>query len=89
MFDENNRQLAFSKAQYYNRTRERFTYESVIDDCLRNYRMKNVENAIEDYKYENNIKRLTSEKKQQVINNFDYSELWQKIQNARDEVAAY
>jgi hypothetical protein len=37
--------------------------------------MKNVENAIEDYKYENNIKRLTSEKKQQVINNFDYSEL--------------
>lgn len=89
MFDENNRQLAFSKAQYYNRTRERFTYESVIDDCLRNYRMKNIENAIEDYKYENNIKRLTSEKKQQVINNFDYSELWQKIQNARDEVAAY
>lgn len=89
MFDENWRELGFSKCQYYNRTRERFTYETVIDDCLRNLRNRKIEDKIYYYKIDNDIKRLSSEKKKQLITEFENSELWIDIQNARDEIASY
>lgn len=86
---ENNREIWFSKCQYYNRTWERFCYESVIDNCLRDLRMRKIDDAIYYYKLDNNIKRLSSDKKKQIITDFEQSELWQKIQNARDDVASY
>ena len=89
MFDENNRELGFSKIQYYNRTRERFAFEKVIDDCIRDFRKRKIEDKIYYYRLDNDIKRLSSEKKKQLITEFDYSELWQAIQNARDEIACY
>lgn len=85
----NNREIWFSKIQYYNRTRERFTYESVIDDCLRDFRTKKIDDAIRDYKNNNNVKRLSKLQKNRIAMDFDGSELWQLIANARDDIASY
>lgn len=74
MFDENNRQLEFSKAQYYNRTREPRSYYTVIRDCLRNYRKRLIDREIGDYKRENNKKRLLQAQKCKIVEEFEKTE---------------
>lgn len=85
MFDENNRQLEFSKAQYYNRTREPRSYYTVIRGCLRNYRKRLIDREIGDYKRENNKKRLLQAQKCKIVEEFEKTESWRQIKQAFDE----
>ena len=67
---KNNRLIGENKIQYYNRTWERYTYQSVmkgivstlLDDCENDYKTA--------WKEEHGIKRLTKEKRMVMENDF-------------------
>ena len=89
MFWENNYELASSKCQYYNRTREPRTYYTAIRDCVRTYRSQRIERAIENWKYTNWKTRLPKWKRDELTKEFDNSELWTQLRNALDETENY
>lgn len=60
-------ELSKSKIRYYNRTWERYTYQSVILDALY-MAIKGRENSIiADYKYKSGASRITKHKKEEII----------------------
>ena len=75
MFNEANHELASSKCQYYNRTWEPRTYYTAINDCIWNFKTENIDHLIYRYKLENNCKRLTSEKRQKIVEEFNKSDI--------------
>lgn len=89
MFNENNVELESSKCQYYNRTREPRTYYTAIRDCLRSYRRELIDRKIEDYKRENNKKRLFQAQKCRITELFEETEIWRQIKQAFDETENY
>ena len=62
---------------------------SSFEEFLRDFRTREIENAIRDYKNNNNVKRLSKLQKNRIAMDFDGSELWQLIANARDDIASY
>ena len=64
---ENGREIDEAKIRYYNRTWECYTYQScmqkVVDQLIENRQQR----LIADYKYMNNINRLTEDKKKELI----------------------
>ena len=58
-----------NKVRYYNRTWEMWTYQSAISGAIYTAIDKREKRLIEDYKYNNNISRLSSAKKEEIINN--------------------
>ena len=63
---ENGVEITEARARYYNRTWEAYQYQSVMKNAV--YKLINelLFYAIVKYKFENNIKRLTQEKKEIV-----------------------
>lgn len=89
MFNENNIELASSKCQYYNRTREPRTYYTAIRDCVRTYRNERIERAITNWKIENWKNRLPNWKRDELTKEFDNSELGKELRTALDETESY
>lgn len=52
-----------SRIKYYNRTWERWQYQSVMIQCLEDYIQKKTEWHMNYYKDKNNIKRMTVQKR--------------------------
>ena len=58
--------LATHKITYYNRTWERYEYQSVIKGLLSYYISSLVDDYINDYKQQNSINRLSQKLRQQL-----------------------
>lgn len=63
------------KCRYYNRTWERYTYQSCMFGAINEIKDRELNNYINDYKYENNIVRFKKGEKEQVIKQFEKSSL--------------
>ena len=67
----NSVKIAESSVRYYNRTWESYQFQSVMMRAVENYTSELLWEAIDRYKQENNIKRLTKDKKQIVVSKFE------------------
>lgn len=68
---KNGYEIAVAKVQYYNRTWECYTYQTSMKKCISNLLEEKKERFINNYKYNNNIKRLTQSRKEQVLKDFE------------------
>ena len=72
--------------QYYNRTWERFTYESIINKII-NIQIENIERLQKTiYKESNNIKRLTKEKEKEVLKVCDSIEFYKQLKALKTKI---
>lgn len=77
----NNYLIGTNKAQYYNRTWECYTYQSVMKGCVAKMLENLKESFVTAWKNANEVKRLTARKKEQMEKDFaenppaDYTEL--------------
>ena len=60
-------ELSRSKIRYYNRTWERYTYQSVITDAIYNAIEDRKNYLIADYKDKMKVSRITKTKKEEVV----------------------
>lgn len=65
----NNYEYTTQKITYYNRTWERFTYQSCVHKCINQVIAEESECLINGYKKEHNKKRMTQQQKADIINN--------------------
>ena len=78
LFKENEygmKELATYKCQYYNRTWECYTYQSVMQNCIYSLIEKLQKRTIENFKITNNIKRLKTEIKEKVLKDLENTDL--------------
>ena len=68
---KNNVLIAENTAHYINRTWECYRYQTVMRGCISDFIMKMNECLISAYKKENNIKRLTAEKRAELNKQFE------------------
>jgi hypothetical protein len=68
---KNGYEIAKSKAQYYNRTWECYTFQSVMQRCVSNLINEKLNRYINLAKQRYNIKRLTKDKKEELLKNFE------------------
>lgn len=59
--------MATNKIRYYNRTWESYQYQSVVKGLIYKAIQEQIDADIDNYKFINNIKRLTASKKQDII----------------------
>ena len=78
----NNIKVASAKCQYYNRTWECYAYQTVMRKCLSNYIETLLNRTIYNFKYENNIKRLSKTQKAEILKNFEQQENIKLLRNA-------
>ena len=64
------RESGQSSCHYLNRTWERYRYQSVMRRCVTNMFAEERYKFIENYKSENNIKRMTAEKRVEAEQSF-------------------
>ena len=64
---KDNYELSKSKIRYYNRTWERYTYQSVILDALYDAIKSRQSRLIADYKNTTGVSRMTKRKKEEVV----------------------
>lgn len=80
-------ELQNAKIIYYNRTWERYTYESVLAKCVNQEIEYQTQYAFDDYRDEHNKKRLTKDEKAKIIENRkiiqELKQLLEKVQNYR------
>jgi hypothetical protein len=67
---KNDREIGRATAIYYNRTWECYTYQTVMQRAINNIIENLYDEFIADFKAENNIKRLTAEKRATAENEF-------------------
>lgn len=78
---KNDRLIGENKVQYYNRTWECYTYQSVMIGCVRMLMEENFEDFKTAWKNDHGIKRLTEVKRKAMMEDFennppiDYAEL--------------
>lgn len=68
---KNDIQVSENRVTYYNRTWEMWTYQSAISGAIYNLIDTLSAKAIDEYKRNNNIKRLKTEVKENIINSND------------------
>lgn len=61
------RHIATNRIRYYNRTWERYTFESCMSGCISNYINKLLLKELEEYKRKNNITRFKKSEKDKVL----------------------
>ena len=67
----NGYKLTEARSRYHNRTWESYQFQSVMMRAVEDYISGLLWKAIQDYKQENNIKRLTKSKKEIVVSKFE------------------
>lgn len=65
---KNDCELQTNKVRYYNRTWECWTYQTAITGAIYDEIEKRKKRLIDDYKYNNGIKRLKQEIKDSIVN---------------------
>lgn len=68
---KNGSEMAKARARYYNRTWEKYTYQSVMLEAVYNARKDHLDHYIEAYKANNDIKRFKTGQKKQIEEQFD------------------
>jgi hypothetical protein len=71
--------LANTKIVYINRTWERYQYQSVILNVLRNYMDYLINDYIDDYKNAHSIVRLKKSQREELTNQAKQTEIYNKL----------
>ena len=74
------------KIRYYNRTWESYQYQSVIKSVLNDYIDYLIKDYINDYKTQNNIKRLKTTLKEELIRQAKMTPLVEKLETFYKEL---
>ena len=74
------------KIRYYNRTWEKYEYQSVIKSVLNDYIDYLIKDYINDYKTQNNITRLTSQQREELIRQAKQTPLVEKLETFYKEL---
>lgn len=77
LFNQNGYELGSAKCQYYNRTWEEYQYKTVMRRLVSELIEKMQNRAIQDYKINNNKKRLSKEIKYSIIKALETNERMQ------------
>ena len=64
-----------TKTKYLNRTWESYTYQSNMFKAVNNIKEDELNRFIESYKYKNNVDRFKKGEKEQVIKDFEKTEI--------------
>lgn len=75
------------KIRYYNRTWECYPYQSCILGVIRKTIQEEQEKAINNYKYANNVKRLTKEQKEEIYKGVEKIAELEQLYKMRSERA--
>lgn len=90
-------ELGKARVRYYNRTWEKYTFQSAMFSALADYKKSELAKFLEDYKYNNGLKgydmdnHLEWEKpfpkgvKKQVIEEFEAKPIWEELENYIEE----
>lgn len=91
-------ELSKYRTRYYNRTWEKYTYQSVMYGALEEYKKQELARYIENYKYENKLKYYDMEEthdwvekplprgvKKKLEEEFNNQPLWQELNNYIEE----
>lgn len=70
---------------YYNRTWERYTYQTVMLEAIQEVMDEIYENELQDYKEHNGIKRLTAAKRKAFEDGLD-NKRYKRLQEAYTEI---
>ena len=74
------------KIRYYNRTWECYQYQSVIKSVLNDYIDYLIKDYINDYKTQNNITRLKSQQREELIKQAKQTPLVEKLETFYKEL---
>lgn len=75
----NNYLLVEKKCQYYNRTWERYTFQSVMKSAVWILIDSRGKDLIDNYKKDNDLKRLSKEKKSEIINSDETISMYRRL----------
>ena len=82
----NNYTLNTYKITYYNRTWERYEYQSVIKSVLNDYINYLIKDYINDYKTQNSITRLKSQQREELTRQAKLTPLVEKLETFYEEL---
>ena len=74
------------KVRYYNRTWERYTYESCMSGLINTILEDNLKSYITQYKEKNGIARLLADKKAEVIKEWQEKEYIQELMEIKERI---
>lgn len=74
------------KVRYYNRTWERYTYESCMSGLIETILEDNLKSYITQYKEKNDITRLLADKKAKVIKEWQEKEYIQDLKEIQERI---
>ena len=74
------------KVRYYNRTWERYTYESCMSGLIETILEDNLKSYITEYKEKNDITRLLADKKAEVIKEWEQKEYIQDLKEIKERI---
>jgi len=75
----NNNFLVEKKCQYINRTWESYAFQSVMKSAVWILIDSRGKNLIDNYKKDNNLKRLSAEKKSEIINSDETISMYRRL----------
>ena len=74
------------KVRYYNRTWERYTYETCMSGLIETILEDNLKSYITQYKEKNGIARLLADKKAEVIKEWEEKEYIQELMEIKERI---
>ena len=74
------------KVRYYNRTWEKYTYESCMSGLIETILEDNLKSYITEYKEKNDISRLLADKKAKVIKEWREKEYIQDLKEIQERI---
>ena len=74
------------KVRYYNRTWERYTYESCMSGLINTILEDNLKSYITQYKEKNDITRLLADKKAEVIKEWEQKEYIKDLMEIKERI---
>ena len=74
------------KVRYYNRTWERYTYESCMSGLIETILEDNLKSYITQYKEKNDITRLLADKKAEVIKEWEQKEYIKDLMEIKERI---
>lgn len=82
----NNYDYGSHKVRYYNRTWERYTYESCMNGAINEIKEIELNDYIRRFKEKNNITRFKKGQKEQVIEEFNNTEIGKELKILKDTI---
>lgn len=74
------------KVRYYNRTWERYTYETCMRGTVEELRDQQLSRYIDDYKYNNNISRFRKGEKEKVLEAFKETNISKELDALKEAI---